>query len=306
MTSSYLSLSFSFIISLVLTLISGVMIGESITISTDQNNLPVVDYGIMRGADIGKQYNPITISHSTWTNFDEYIKNNNQSAKEIFLNQVDWLVNNSVKKDNYTFFVYNFTFPPYNLEAPWYSAMAQTEALVPLLNAYKITQDKVYLTTAKSMLNVLFIDINDPCKCGVTFKTPGNGWWYEEYANGHVDSPKVLNGMMFSLLNIYHYYNFTQDPDALYLFNQGILSLKNNLHNYDKNGTYSSYDKNKGNAPIFYHKVHLCLLDKLYNITKESLFKQYYDNWTKSYNEQPNTEKINEHCFATPVDKPLY
>ncbi len=87
MTSSYLSISFSSIIFLVLTLISGVMIGEGITISIDKNNLPVVDYGIIKGVDIGKQYNPITTSHHTWAHFDEYIKNNNQSAKEIFLNQ---------------------------------------------------------------------------------------------------------------------------------------------------------------------------------------------------------------------------
>ncbi|WP_458747529.1 D-glucuronyl C5-epimerase family protein [Candidatus Nitrosocosmicus sp. T] len=290
-----------------MSIISYVGTGEAeIIISIDKENLPVVDYGIMDGIHIGKQYNPVTVSHFSYKYFDEYIKNNNQTAKEIFLKHADWLVNNSLKKDNHTFFVYNFTFPPYSLEAPWYSAMAQVKPVLPLLNAYKITQDKVYLTTAKNLLNVLFIDINDPCKCGVTYKTLGNGWWFELYANGHANGPKVLNGMMFTLVDIYHYYNFTKDRDALYLFNQGILSLKNNLHNYDKNGTYSSYDKNKGNAPTFYHKVHLCLLDKLYNITKENLFKQYFVNWIKSYNEPPNTEKINEHCFATPVNKPLY
>jgi hypothetical protein len=267
------------------------------TISLDKNNIPVVDYETINGVYIGKHYYPITISHYAWPLYDEYIKNNNQTAKEIFLNHADWLVNNSVKKDNYTLFVHNFTFPPYNLQPPWYSAMAQAEAIVPLLNAYKITQDEVYLTTAKNLLNTLFIDITDPCKCGVTHKTLGNGWWYEEYANGHSESPKVLNGMMFTLVNIYHYYNFTQDRDALYLFNQGILSLKNNLHNYDKNGNYSSYDKYHGNAPLGYHEIHVCLLDKLYNITKQDLFKQYRDNWTTDYKDQINLDGLNENCF---------
>jgi hypothetical protein len=175
--------------------------------------------------------------------------------------------------------------------------MAQTEAIVPLLNAYKITHDEIYLTTARNLLNVLFIEINDPCKCGITYKTLGNGWWYEEYANGHLEGPKVLNGMMFAILNIYHYYNFTQDRDALYLFNQGILSLKNNLHNYDKNGNYSSYDKNHEFAPLGYHEMHICLLEKLHYITEEDLFKQYHDKWAKDYKDKMNLDRLNENCF---------
>ena len=263
----------------------------------DKNNIPMVDYGIMDGINIGKQYNPVTISHDASKYYTEFIKNENKTSKTYFLKHVNWLVDNSVKKDNYTFFAYDFPFPPYDLKAPWYSAMAQGAPIQSLLNAYNITQDKTYLTTAKNALNVLFIDINDPCKCGVTYKTLADGWWFEEYANGHENGPRVLNGMMFTLVDIYHYYNFTQDPDALYLFNQGILSLKNNLHNYDKNGTYSSYDKNKGDAPMLYHKVHLCLLDKLYNITKENLFKQYLVNWTKGYNHDLSANEKSEDCF---------
>jgi hypothetical protein len=263
----------------------------------DKNGIPLVDYGIIEGIQIGKQYNPLNISHHTYALYDEYIKNKNETAKQIFLKYVDWLVDTSVKKENYTFFVYTFPFPPYYLKAPWYSAMAQGEAIVPLLNAYRITQDEVYLKTAKNALNVLFIDINDPCKCGVTYKTPNDGWWYELYADGDENGPKVLNGMLFTLVDIYHYYNFTHDPDALYLFNQGILSLKNNLHNYDKNGTHSSYDKNKGYAPIRYHQAVGCLLDKIYNITGENLFKQYSVNWTKSYKDQAFLVKLNENCF---------
>jgi hypothetical protein len=297
MNCGYLLYSVSFTIFLLSLFIPGVMSGHAENITMDQDNLPVVNYGIVSGIDVGKHYNPISISHYAWPYYDDYITNNNKTAKEIFLKHVDWLVNNSVKNGNYTFFVYNFTWPPYDLEPPWYSAMAQAEAIVPLLNAYEITQDKVYLATAKNLLNVLFIDIQDACKCGVTIKTVGNGWWYEEYANGHVKSPKVLNGMMFTLLNIYHYYNFTGDPAAKYLFNQGTLSLKNNLHIYDKNGNYSSYDKYRGNVPLIYHEIHVCLLDKLYNITKHDLFKQYKDNWTKDYKDQMDLGKLNENCF---------
>lgn len=296
MIISYIVIVFISAIFLILSNASNPSLLEGL-IFYDKNNIPIIDYGIMGDVNIGKQYNPITISQYADRYYNEYIKYNNQSSKQNFLNHVDWLVNNSIKEGNYTFFAYDFPFPPYHLKPPWYSAMAQGEAVVPLINAYKITENKSYLITARNGLNVLFIDINDPCKCGVTYKTPTQGWWYEEYANGRENGPRVLNGMMFTLVDIYYYYNFTQDPKALYLFDQGILSLKNNLHNYDKNGTYSSYDKIKGYAPFQYHIVHVCLLDKLYTITKDSFFKQYYDNWTKSFNNNLDINKIGENCY---------
>ena len=97
------------------------MVGEGVIIIThDIENLPVVDYGIMDGINIGKQYNPVTISHFAYKYYDEYIKDDNETAKDHFLKHVNWLVDNSVKKDKYIFFAYDFPFPPYDLKAPWY------------------------------------------------------------------------------------------------------------------------------------------------------------------------------------------
>ena len=34
--------------------------------------------------------------------------------------------------------------------------------------------------------------------------------------------PRVLNGMMWSLIGINSYYNYTRDPSAKFLFDQGV------------------------------------------------------------------------------------
>lgn len=249
----------------------------------DEDHLPVVDYGTIEGLFIGKHYNPITISHYADGYYDKFMKFGDQESKNNFFKHVDWLVNNAITIGNFSFFEYTFPFPysdNYTLVAPWYSAMAQGEAISRLVKGYQISDNKTYLDTARKALNVLFIDINSPCKCGVTIKNTTEGWWYEEYANGTEQGPRVLNGMMFTLIGINSYYNITKDPDAEYLFNQGIRSLLNNLHIYDKNGTYSYYDK-QGFESRSYHDIHVQLLGNLYNITKLDLLKTYHDNWKR-------------------------
>jgi heparosan-N-sulfate-glucuronate 5-epimerase len=258
-----------------------------ITITYDKNNLPIVDYGTLDGEYIGKHYNPITITQHSDKYYEKYIRDGDPQSKIMYLRHMDWLVNNAITIGNYSFFEYPFPFPyssDYQLSSPWYSAMAQGEVVPRLIKAYQITDNKTYLETARKSLNVLFIDIENPCNCGVTIKSLKDGWWYEEYANSTELGPRVLNGMMFTLLGIHDYYKLTGDPRSLYLFNQGILSLKNNLHIYDKNGTHSYYD-NQGFESMTYHDIHVDLLGKLYDITRDDLFKKYYENWKRGSEE---------------------
>lgn len=155
----------------------------------------------------------------------------------------------------------------------WRSGMAQGLAIQALINAHEITGDRKYIDSAKMLLNSFFVEVKDG---GVTYKTTA-GWWYEEYADVGGKEPRVLNGMMYTLLGIHEYYQYTGNNNAKHLFDQGIVALKNDLSLYDNNG-YSYYDIL--GAPAWeYHNVHIELSDQLYNITKEKTFKQYHDKW---------------------------
>lgn len=178
---------------------------------------------------------------------------------------------------NYSLLEYNFPWPPYNLTPPWRSAMTQAVALQALIKANEITGNATYLNHAKELLNAFLVEVKNG---GVTYKTPDNGWWFELYAGQSRIEPRVLNGMLVSVLGIYDYYNYTKDMTAKFLFGEGLQALKHDLAYYDVNQTYTYYDLCcKNLSPLPYHKLVVDSLNQLYAITKDPFFKFYHDRW---------------------------
>jgi hypothetical protein len=247
----------------------------------DDYGVPWVYYAtISDGKVVGFQRNPVTTVAQAKEFYDIYKSTNNESSKTYFLNNVNWLVNNAVQKENYSLLQYSFPIPHYNLYPMWYSAMANGQALQVLIKAHEITQDLRYLIAAKSLLNAFFIEVKHG---GITYKDSPNDWWYEEYASSdkYTKASRVLNGMLFTVLAIYDYYKYTNDADAKLLFDKGVNSIKKDLSKYNNNG-YSYYDL-LGNPAGKYHQTHVILTEKLYDITGEPLFNEYSEFW-KNYN----------------------
>lgn len=263
----------------------------------DKKGIPMINYGIIKEDDVGVHYNPITIAHYADKVYDHFNQYTDELSKNIYIQYMKWLANNTIVYEDYAFYQYNFDLPTYNLTKPWYSAMAQAEVIPLFLIAHQVTHDKSFLFLAKKALNVLFIDIDHKCDCGVTIKSPASGWWFEEFANGRMDSPMVLNGMMFVLMNIYKYYKITQDKAALFLFYEGVLSIKNHISIFNKNEPYSSYDKYGGISPKAYHQAHVCLLGYLYESTRDETLKYYYYKWKQAHNDSEGLlELIDNGC----------
>ena len=104
--------------------------GGAIGKKLDYYGVPWVYYKtISDGKAIGFQRNPVTTAIQANEFYENYKSNNNESSKTYFLNNVNWLVNNAVPKENYSLLQYNFPLPIYNLKAPWFSAMANGQAL---------------------------------------------------------------------------------------------------------------------------------------------------------------------------------
>src|SRR5437867_5857485 len=70
----------------------------------DDNGIPFIDYQ----QDIGLQRNPVTIADVSIKFYDEYHKNGDLVAKQKFLNDANWLVQNAVAHNNYSIFEYKF------------------------------------------------------------------------------------------------------------------------------------------------------------------------------------------------------
>jgi len=248
----------------------------------DKNGVPHYNYSYTGHNSIGLQGSPHAVSQHALKLYNEFTETANESAKTLFFNNVDWLVNTEMLKNNGSFSVYEYSFPwkigNNTVEAPWRNAMVGGEALNPLVKAFQLSGNKTYLDTAKKILNSFYIDVKDG---GVTYKTPNSGWWYEEYAsNNSTKEYRVLNGMVHALLGINEYFKMTNDSSAKFLFDQGILALKNDLPKYDNNGA-SYYDRLGWPANSFYKSLHAIQLKQLYDMTHEPIFKTFYDRWNK-------------------------
>ena len=257
--------------------------GKNVSITriiSDNSGVVIVDYGYVGGIYIGKQRNPVTISQRAFV-YEEGYRNGNESCKHLLLNCADWLVDNAVYHDNYTIWEYNFPWQKYNMTPPWRSGMAQGQGIQTLTKAYNLTGDERYLKVAGTSLNSFYIEVEEG---GVTLKE-NNGWWYEEYADENGANPRVLNGMVFALLGIHEYYELTGDENAKYLFDKGIIALKDHLFDYDA-GDWTYYDAFGNPASKGYHHIHVRQLSQLYDLTNDPIFKEYHNKW-KNYNPLP-------------------
>lgn len=263
----------------------------------DDMGVPITDYGYLQGEFVGPIRYPITISNIALSYYDLTTNSNDTELRTMryfdafeaapgnnslytFLANANWLRENARSYGNYSTFDHRFTlpYPPYAILPPWRSAMAQGLAIDVLAKAYKITGNMNYLETAKKLLKAFYIDAKDG---GVTHlpHDPSDGWWYELLANDQGIEPRVLNGHMFAMIGLNAYYNITQDASAKFLFEKGILALKQELPRYDTRHNYSYYDDSKKLSPLHYHRIVVQQLEDLYKISHEPTLKRYHDKW---------------------------
>lgn len=239
----------------------------------EDNGIPVVDYGNIGGQQVGRQYVPVAIIQTGL----EHYKSREAKDRKKFLNCVNWIWNHAERCDSLAILVYHYPFPAYDLTPPWRSAMAQGQALQLMIRADQETGNQRYLALADSLLNPMLLDVNEG---GVTHKFSDNNWWYEEYADADVDDIMVLNGMMYTLLGLHEYYEYTNSEKARKLFQLGINSLVKFLPDYDRNG-HSYYDILKHPAGGEYHSIHINQLQQLYTITNNQVIDKYYTKWNR-------------------------
>ena len=247
---------------------------EGIFIQEDENNVPIVDYGYMNGKYIGPQFNPMTVSQRVFKHNKQFLQGDSTAFQKM-QNNADWLLQNATMVDSAAFLECHFPWETHNMTAPWRSGMSQGQALRALMQVYDITGDRELLRFGKQLLNAFFIEVKDG---GVTYKDDDGGWWYEECADENGIESRILNGMMFALRGIAEYYKRTDDADALFLFAKGMISLKKNLGTYDNYG-YSYYDISGKKAGWHYHRVHIELLDELYQVDPAPILKEYSERW---------------------------
>lgn len=236
----------------------------------DEKGIPFLIEG-----KIGRQRNPMTICNKALSYYENAM--NGDSSQFIpFLNCANWLADSLSNRNDFSILSYNYNWPVYNMVAPWRSGLANGVSLQVFIKAHALSKNEKYLIAGKKILNSFYVEVKAG---GVSYKTDSTGWWFEEYADEGGAVSRVLNGHMFALVGIHEYYNYTKDSSAHYLFFQGIKSLKSDLDKYDQLEGPSLYDRRGTPTNIKYHAIHVDLLDRLFIITGEPLYKFYADKW---------------------------
>jgi hypothetical protein len=153
--------------------------------------------------------------------------------------------------------------------------MTSGRAIEAFTYGFLHTGDSAWLQKASALVRGFDLEVKDG---GFTYKEP-TGWWYEEIADTGMQTPRILDGHIFSLTGLHTYYNVSKDTLALNYFQKGLSALKAALPAYDRGDGYIYYDAAKKLADENYHPLLVAQMKQLYDITGDKVFNDYYSKW---------------------------
>jgi heparosan-N-sulfate-glucuronate 5-epimerase len=219
----------------------------------------------------GDEYNPVTIAQVAVSNYSEWLTTHEPARWATFIRHVEWLVANQTADG-----LWLYRFPFGGQPVPWWSAMAQGQAISALARAYRVTGDARYASAAARSL-ITFSRLQSDR--GVTAVDAGYRW-YEEYMPPY--SAHTLNGFMFALVGLWEYAVTFGDATSSRLFSDGIRTLQDELHRFDT-GSWSCYSlpdlTRCHRASDAYHRLHIGQLRYLHQLTGIQTFASFAARW---------------------------
>lgn len=248
--------------------------------SFDDNGIP-----LWKTNDEPYFHHPIVICQYALGIFEHLYQKNfsDEDLKVKFIKLADWLKNNYKEINCGKIWYIYYDIPLYGIRKPWYSALAQGEAVSVLTRAHLLTGNEEYLRIAEEAITPFFVNVNEGGLLNYFNAVP----IYEEYPS-EIRTVGVLNGFMFSLFGLYDLILLNKSENAEKLFAIGIDSLKKLLPYYDTGywARYFLYDYPKRYVASFtYISIMYEQLKVLYHLTDEKIFLKYSQKW-KTYSEK--------------------
>ena len=197
------------------------------------------------------------------------------------------LIDTAVTSRGAIYFPYPFNFARHGVSsdtmiAPWYSAMAQGQALTVFVRLFEITGDPAYRTAA----DLTFNSFRNLRAAGVpwTVLVDSAGYvWFEEYAKDPRPPDLTYNGHIFAIFGLWDYHRLTQDADALLLWRGGLTTTWRYFPNVRAMTWISRYCLTHGVQNALYHAVHGTQLLDLYTLTGAVEFGRATDALNEDY-----------------------
>jgi hypothetical protein len=239
---------------------------------------------------IGWFYNPVAIANYALALYGAWYQGDS-SAFTPMLIQVDWLFRNSVLRHDksrggfYTF-EYPFEHDVFKAPAGWTSALAASRAMQALFLIGRAISNQAYVERARRFLLPFEVRIERGGYRSSPFVDSRRyqAIWYEEVAHPKAPPAHILNGHMYTILELLHYALLESSQRvsqrARRLYEEGVRGLQMSLALYDSDGL-SKYDLMTNAVNCTYHtNGHIPLLKKLYEFTEIEIFRSYAERWS--------------------------
>ncbi len=230
---------------------------------TDAQGIP---YQLYR--EQGARYNPLFIARRA----QELALETDPASEAEFRKLSDWLLAHSTLVDSSLVCYYDFDLPGLGLKAPWPSALAQAVILNVFRNRAVLERDALWVSRTRAILRSLQVNAD----LGLSSNLADDQIWWWEYPG--TDSLFVLNGMISVLFELWDYSQFSADPRAASLFDQGYQAVLQKLPEFDFHG-YSRYAAGREMAGRLYHQKHIAQLQRLNRIKPSPLLQKYARRW---------------------------
>jgi len=244
----------------------------------DHRGIPVTYYPIQQGITAGYQYNGTIVANYAIDYYKQLQQKHDSLLRFSFFNCIHWLDSAISEVNGHALYLFDWQQPWYlQVGRPFTCGMTSGRAIEAFTYAFALDGDSNHLKQAARLVRGYALPVKDG---GFTYKEP-EGWWYEEIADTGRQTPRILDGHIFALTGLNHYYRQTHDSLALQYFVAGEKVLKAVLPRYDRGDGFVYYDALSKLADENYHPLLVKQMDELWQITGDPVYKHYYEKWGK-------------------------
>lgn len=164
---------------------------------------------------------------------------------------------------------------------PWFSAMAQGQALSLFVRLYEVTGEPQYRTAADAVF-ASFLRPRATSRPWTVWIDTSGYLWLEEYAGPRPD--RTYNGQIFAAWGLWDYWRLTDDPRAGRLWDGALTTIAAYAPTIRNPRWISSYCLSHQWSTVWtYHEIHIQQLATLYTLSHDARFAQYAETFVQDY-----------------------
>ena len=232
-----------------------------------------------------RYYNPVQMAQRGMWFGDNYRRTGDVRYLERSEAHARHLIQIGLDVDGALFFPYRFNFrlhgnPDQVMQAPWYSGMAQGQALSLFLRLHQMTGRDEYRVVADRVLASLSHLRSEGGPYVSRIDCEGY-FWIEEFPMEV--STKTLNGFIFAMYGAYEYWRATGDEEAERLVLASLATLKRYMEEYRVPRSPSYYClKHRAQYPL-YHNIHIEQFGYVRRLSADPFFEEMADQFAADF-----------------------